>query len=91
MPIDPKAKGKGASKPEPTDNRVRTVVFERLVEDELLRITEPAAVKLASQRLAVSLLDGENKVLESLSLNISELLWHEKGHVVSLLIADHAD
>lgn len=70
-PVDPKTKGKSAPKPEPSDNRPRIVVFERRIEDELVRITEPAAIKFASQRLSVSILDAENKIVETVSLNIS--------------------
>lgn len=86
----PPKKGSAAAKPkvveEVIDNRPRTIQFKRDFAEEQqgqgMKITEPFATKLATQFMCVQVVEND-KVLEKIQINLSELLWPENEQIVS--------
>lgn len=70
-----------------TDDRPRTVQYIRNVAEEHggqgFKFTDGAATKFANQFMTVQIMDKEDKCVEKIQIDMSEMLWPEKESTVS--------
>ena len=92
----PEKKGNVKALEEITDNRPRTVKYERNCAEENgdvgLEVNEPVAIKFASTFMTIEITETdretlEEKTIETISLDMSSLLHSDSPICVSIIIA----
>ena len=84
------APAKGAKNVEEIlDNRPRTIQYTRDVSAESggqgFKFTEGCAAKFANQLMTVQIMERDDKCVEKIVIDLSEMLWPENGSTVSLM------